>query len=207
MEWLKNLNPINKLRKDLGKDIGEKLKNTIGEYFTEFRQHFDSIKDNVLSAFQRDHDPIGRVLKCHLILETYMDSCISHLNNDQLSFDNNSLRYIQKVDLLEAKLDGMDSYFKGIRSLNTIRNRFAHNLSYEITLNDIKSMKVYAEIYKRERIEDPIRLIEEFTIVACALLQNETVEKFAGLSKLYAAMAKAMEENPEKYEEYLNSRD
>lgn len=191
------------MKADLGKMIGEKIGDAIREYFASFRTHFNSVKDEILFAFQRDHDLIGRVLKCHLILETYMDNCIKYLNKDQLSIDNTSLRFNQKIDLLENKLDGIDSYFKGIRSLNKIRNKLAHNLRCEITLSDVQSMKVYVEMYKREKIEDPIRMIEEFTIVACALLKNETVERFAGLSKTYAVLAKALEADPKMYKDFL----
>lgn len=131
------------MKADLGKMIGEKVGDAIREYFASFRNHFSSVKEEILFAFQRDHDLIGRVLKCHLILETYMDDCIKYLNKDQLSIDNTSLRFNQKIDLLENKLDGMDSYFKGIRSLNTIRNKLAHNLHCEITLSDVQSMWIF----------------------------------------------------------------
>ena len=205
MDWLKKLSPLNKFKIEMGKVIGEKIGDAIQDFVSEFRNHLSSVKEEVLSAFQRDHDVIGRVLKCHLILESYMDSCIKHLNKDQLSVDSTSFRFSQKIDLLENKLDGLDSYFKGIRSLNTIRHKLAHNFYYEITSNDVQSMKIYVELYKRKKIEDPIRMIEEFTIVACALLKNETVEKFAGFSKMYAVFEKTLESNPELYSDYMKN--
>jgi hypothetical protein len=203
MSLFERINPINKIKNDLGKVIGNKIGDAIQQFFVEYKDHLESVKKEVLYAFERDHDLIGRILKCHLILETFMDKCIKHLNKDQLSTENTSLRFIQKVEMIEDKLDEMKTYFKGIRSLNTIRNKLAHNLHAEVTIQDVQSMKIYAEMYKREKINDPIKIIEEFTLVACALLLNETSEKFGDLSKIYAVCAKSLEMNSEEYENYF----
>jgi hypothetical protein len=205
MDWFDKINPKVKIENRLGKIISDKIGIAFNDFYSDLKKHMESVKNEVHYAFQRDHDLLGRILKCHLILETYLDKCLKHFNKDQLSIDNTSLRFIQKIDLLENKLDELKTYFKGIRSLNTIRNKLAHNLHAEITLSDVQNMRIYVEVYRTRKIDDPIKIIEDFTLIACALLENATSEKFGDFSMIFAAGVKALESNPEEYKKYFEN--
>jgi len=203
MSFFDKINPVNKIKEKIGQEIGNKIGEGIGREIKEFQEHFEALKTEVTSAFNREHDLIGRVLKCHLVLETYIDKALDHLNKDQLALDKISLRFFQKIELLETKIDEHKTYFTGIKKLNTIRNKFAHNLKAAVTVEDVKEMKTIVEMYRRKRMTNPVEIIEDFTLIACSLLQNTKSDKYAGLSQLYPAFAKILEGNPEILEEML----
>jgi hypothetical protein len=80
MNLFDKLNPVNKLKQKMGKVIGDKIGTGITNFLNRFYSHLEKLKSEINTTFHRDHDLIGRVLKCHLVLESYMDKTITHLN-------------------------------------------------------------------------------------------------------------------------------
>ncbi len=77
---------------------GYLLKNKEGmfKHYSELNKKFDDI-------FEANHELIGRVLKCHLILEKYMNDCFLYYYGTDSKFENANLRFYQKLTLLEGK--------------------------------------------------------------------------------------------------------
>lgn len=132
-------------------------------------------------AFKRllaqDHDLIGRVLKCHLIIENYINrhlESISPTHNWQAA----GLRFAQKIELLPRADKKVAWVVPGIRELNKIRNRFGHRITATVTHADIaECLAVLAIARKGKEYAEPMDAIEDFTTVACTwLIVDPTIE-------------------------------
>lgn len=138
------------------------------------------------------------------MIESYLDKTIIYYNKDNLAIDKIRLTFNHKVELLQPKMDENRTYFKGIRELNRLRNKFAHNLSAEILIEDVQHMRFYAETYLQRRSDSTIEIIEKFSLVAAALLANQLDEEFGDLSKLYATLIDQLSKDPVEYQKFFS---
>ena len=147
------------------------------EYIDKLLPHFNELLvqfQTELTEYQKlmsqPHDSLGRVLKCHLIIEYYLTKFLS----EQLKIghlDSVNLSFAQKANLLPEKGTASAWVKPGIRKLNSIRNKFSHNLNYQLTIHKLGPIKEILEISRKDlKIEDPIMAIEDFTSVAAAFL-------------------------------------
>lgn len=69
------------------------LKNTDVElaHFSDLNKKFDVL-------FKANHEFIGRVLKCHLIIETYLNDCLEFFYGKD-SIESANLRFYQKLTI------------------------------------------------------------------------------------------------------------
>ncbi|MCL6232480.1 hypothetical protein [Acinetobacter amyesii] len=117
----------------------------------------------------KSYDEIAILLKCHLIVEHYLDIyLVEELGLKELK--KAKLNFYNKVNLLpENKV----VYFvkPGIIKLNNLRNKVAHNLNVEFTKDDLGQILSILKI-AREDIENCsfIESIEKFTVLACTWL-------------------------------------
>ena len=141
-------------------------------HWADIKQHFEHENHIFIGLTSSTHDTLGRVLKCHLIVEHYLDRfLVSHFGLD--NFDNVRLTYAQKAQLLPDRATAAALVKPGIVRLNKIRNKFAHSLGAEITDADLGSIRtVLALDIARPGVafESPVEAIEAFTTVACTFL-------------------------------------
>lgn len=80
------------------------------------------------------------LLKSHLIAEEMMDRCIIHHLGKNIA-KNLNLSFSKKIILIQGLLGLNDDNqtLKNIRTINKIRNNFAHNLDYDIK-NDLLNL-------------------------------------------------------------------
>jgi len=84
---------------------------------------------------------MGRVLRSHLIVEYYMTVYLQKANPNLGVIDDAHIGFAQKVDLLGENDAFITALIPGIRRLNIVRNRLAHNLSVSVTPDDVKSFR------------------------------------------------------------------
>ena len=93
--------------------------------------------------------------------------------------DGANLSFYQKAKLIPD--DDLRAKFvkEGILKLNSIRNRFSHNLDAEVDIHELDSMLEVLNITREEiYYEDPVRVIQDFTTVGCTfLLINEELDE------------------------------
>jgi hypothetical protein len=134
--------------------------------------------------WEQDSQLIGRLLRCHLVVEFYLTRYLRFKNLALGDPDKARLSFVQKVDLADGPglLEG--ELFIGLRRLNKMRNRIAHTLRAEVTDEDRMVfsglglfMAMRRQLAKRpvsgdsEAIEDsPIELTEAFARWAGGLL-------------------------------------
>nr|WP_100548124.1 MULTISPECIES: hypothetical protein [unclassified Pseudomonas] len=132
--------------------------------------HFHQENERFVALFAHDHDLLGRILKCHLIVEHYLDRYLSeklglqHLEDARLTF-------AQKARLLPTAGSAASFVKPGILRLNAIRNRFGHNLRADVHPGELGAINEVLEVARRG-VEFPgaVERIEAFTTVACTWL-------------------------------------
>ena len=122
------------------------------------------------ALLKSDHTRSGRILKCHLIAETYVEKYLC----DKLSLSTISsarLSYFQMVMLLPEH-SGPPAIIKpGLLLLNKIRNKFAHNLDTDVSVDELQLMIDVLRISGRNANElSAVDAIESFTALACTWL-------------------------------------
>ena len=114
--------------------VVEKLK----PHFAAIKQHFEHENRIFIGHTSTTHDTLGRVLKCHLIVEHYLDRfLVSHFGID--NFDNVRFGFAQKAWLLPDRATTAAFVKPGVFRLNRIRNKFAHSLGAELSDADLES--------------------------------------------------------------------
>lgn len=134
-------------------------------------ERLDKKLNEINEAWNQNTDLIGRVLRAHLFVEHFMTRYILSKRNE---FKNESVErasFARKVDLIaRGDVIVLNELIPGIRRLNKIRNKLAHNLFIEL---DSESTE---EFYKSSsfwllRIElakpntpsmEPVAVIEDF---------------------------------------------
>lgn len=133
-------------------------------------KRFNQENEAFKKLLAQDHDLIGRVLKCHLIIENYINR---HLESASPShnWQDARLRFVQKIELLPEANAKVAWVLPGIREINTIRNRFGHRITASVSPNDLTACtSILAVARSGKKYKDPMEIIEDFTTVACTWL-------------------------------------
>lgn len=149
----------------------------IEEAIDILRPHWSAIEDDFNRENERfkalialDHDILGRVLKCHLIVEHYLGRFLeAHFNLNNIT--SAKLSFFQKATLLPDSAASAAFVKPGILRLNSIRNQFGHTLEPVLTCADLGSMQNVLDLARPGvAFQKPIDAIEAFTTVACTWL-------------------------------------
>ncbi len=138
----------------------------------------------IREAWGRDTTMIGRILRAHLFVEHFLGEYISKKNPKLGSLDEARLSFAQKVALV-GKSDAKVLYLiPGIRHLNAMRNRIAHQLQGEITTQDAQvflrigmfNAMRNALVAPAAPSTDPIDVLEDFSKHSAIMLEASSSE-------------------------------
>ena len=129
-----------------------------------------TFRDKQETLFNSDHIGIGRIMRCHLVSEKYIEEYLTKkLNIANIS--DARLSYYQKAMLLPDGGYPPMLVKPGLLKLHNIRNRFAHNLYSNVSVEELESMTRIMQISGRKTQDiEAIKLIESFTTLACTFL-------------------------------------
>lgn len=153
------------------------------------RQVIDAEFDSMTKRWNQDVESIGRILRAHLYLEHYMTEYLEKSNPRLGSLSDARLSFNQKVLLLDANPSLID-LIPGIKRLNTVRNRLAHQLTAIVREEDA-AVFLEAGFFKAMRDEggkpnlpsqNPLDILEEFAQHASVRFSSE----FGEFSKAFA---------------------
>jgi hypothetical protein len=138
-------------------------------HWPAIEQHFDVLNARFTALMRTEHEPIGRVLKSHLVIESFIDAflmgCFRHSD-----IEGGRLSFHQKASLLPLN-SGAGLVRPGILQLNRLRNKFSHRLDHVPTSEEISEIeRVLTLARPSKEARTPIDAIEAFTPVACAFL-------------------------------------
>ncbi|MDV3459231.1 hypothetical protein RZN05_19700 [Sphingomonas sp. HF-S4] len=139
-------------------------------HWEEVEEEFERANRKFLELAETDHDPIGRVLRTHLIVENFLTTYLEQsLDVDDIG--DARLTFAQKVALLPNSGDSAAFVKPGIKQLNGVRNKFGHSLDYQVRRADLRAVYAVLEVARQgEEFRDPIEAIEAFAPIACAFL-------------------------------------
>jgi hypothetical protein len=139
-------------------------------HWDEIEKHFEHENDQFKALMAEDHDTLGQVLKCHLIVEHYLDRFLSvHFGIDDIS--SVKLSFFQKARLLPDHASAAAFVKPGILKLNQIRNQFGHRLRAELHRGQFGPINEILEVARNGvHFEEPIDALRAFTTVASTFL-------------------------------------
>jgi hypothetical protein len=148
----------------------EKVLQVLEPHWREVHADFDRHNQRFLQLADANHDRIGRVLRAHLVVESFLNTFLSaHYGISDLK--EAKLSFFQKAKLLPDAASSTAFVKPGILQLNAIRNKFGHNLDFEIHHKEISAInEVLAVARSATRFNSPVDAIEAFCPVACAFL-------------------------------------
>lgn len=148
----------------------ERVAARLKPHMAEIEANFNAENVRFIDLMSRPHDVVGRLLKCHLIVEHYLDRFLSgHFGIEDV--ESAKLGFFSKVMLLPSKATSAAFVKPGILKLNTLRNRVGHTLDCDINFRDLESISdVLAIARVGVKFDEPIEAIEAFTTVACTWL-------------------------------------
>lgn len=131
------------------------------------------------ARWNKDVLTIGRILRAHLHVEYYLTEFLQYTNPQLGDLDEARITFNQKVNLLRSDDRTVGYLIPGIRHLNKIRNRLAHNL--EATVDEGDSTVFVQGLFKafrdagasgseKQLSTNPIDVLEEFAEFASSML-------------------------------------
>ncbi len=142
-----------------------------------FEKEYESIWDHC----NYELDPELIVLRAHLVSERYIERFIKlFLLKGERILNKGRLSYIQKLQLVDSFGIIEDDLITCHKQLNNLRNKMAHELGYQITIEDVDSIgnqmgKTYTRL-KDERGEDLKDLLCAVIGFICGGLAHYVVE-------------------------------
>ena len=125
----------------------QQIKNTIDKLFELYggKESFAEDSKRQLEEFNekwnQDAELLGRILRSHLVVEHYLTVWLQYHNPQLGSIASAKLSFSNKVALVGESDKAVKDLIPGIKRLNKIRNRIAHNLSVEILPEDEDALK------------------------------------------------------------------
>lgn len=139
-------------------------------HWAEIEADFARHNERFLALAAADHDAIGRVLRAHLVIENFLDTYLTATFEVE-NLDEVRLTFAQKAKLLPSRNSSAAFVRPGIIQLNTVRNRFGHQINHEIQPHEISAILQALEIARPGKsFASPVEVIEAFSPVACAFL-------------------------------------
>ena len=121
----------------------------------------------------REDEPISRILRLHLIVEHYLLSYLRAANPSLGGPERARLSLAQKLSLADNEESTIHLLVPGIRCLNTLRNRLAHNLHFSVSDFDISPIASFVSVWHSaagKPIPSGIDSIEAFSLLASSWL-------------------------------------
>lgn len=147
----------------------------------------DKLGSHFLGLVHTEEDPLVLALKSHLFVEAFIDDIIkSKFRYPKAILGNRDFTFSMKVSVLYSRNYLSEDLYKDILLLNNLRNKYAHNLSFNIAEFDVSRFKYCDTLANLETRNNEIRElvnIKVFRWVAFCLLMRLT-EKFPFLENI-----------------------
>ena len=135
------------------------------------------------ARWEQDIDAIGRILRSHLFVEHYLQIYIISRNPNLRSVSDARLSFAQTLGLAGLDESVLAELRPGIKRLNIVRNRLAHNLRAEVTEDDAQAF-LSAELFvamRKARVApaeprtEPLTVLEDFARY-CGIMLDSTID-------------------------------
>lgn len=132
---------------------------------------FDELDNLAVQRLIFDTKELDSVLKSHLFIERIIDSMIQEKLKNPDSYLKNQTSFSFKIDLAHSLGILSDNLRSPIKGLNTIRNKYAHDLDYQVSFDELICLKYNWEDVQDKAFEAACKKgIEDATMIACLFL-------------------------------------
>lgn len=150
--------------------------------------------EKIHQRWNQNIELIGRILRAHLFVEHFMTEYLVKTNPRLGDLSQARLSFSQKTELLEPSNLDLADIVPGVKRLNSIRNRLAHNLDVEVTEQDatyfLKSERFAALRAVREgekpASNDPLDILEDFAQYTSTVFNYEFTPLSRAISQAIA---------------------
>jgi hypothetical protein len=145
-------------------------------HWEKIEADFHRQNERFIALAQADHETIGRVLRAHLVIESFLGEFLAaHYGIDEV--DELRLTFAQKAKLLSQSKSSAAFVRPGIIQLNAVRNKFGHRLNHKIESHEISAIYEVLQVARSGVcFASPVDAIEAFAPVACAFLSVPPAE-------------------------------
>ncbi|WP_186140666.1 hypothetical protein [Burkholderia gladioli] len=148
----------------------EKAVSALQPYWKEIEADFNYHNERFIKLLAIDHEPIGRILRAHLVIENFLDTFLTNFYEIE-EFDDLRLTFTQKAKLLPSRRCSAAFVRPGIIQLGTIRNKFGHEIEHSVENQNLNAIyEVLRHTRPNVKFDSQIDAIEGFAAVACAFL-------------------------------------
>jgi len=152
------------------------------KYFQYLYDNYEALSKDHQAFSKRMHeliyvntDEMATVLKCHLIVENFIDQLLE-VGYPTIDWKKANLNFSKKLELTNSRGTAIGTvYYPAIKKLNTIRNKFAHQITYELQESDYSEIKIAMDLWNKlfdKPCSTGLAVIEEFTIWVCSNIET-----------------------------------
>jgi len=119
-----------------------------------------------------DSKELNSLLKGHLFIERILDTLIKKaLQKPEILYNKQQLTFSFKVNLAASLGVLPEEYWGPIKALNKIRNNYAHDLNYQVTINELNDLKLRWETIQNDAYQTAVRQgIEDAALISTLFL-------------------------------------
>jgi hypothetical protein len=170
---------------DLDKDLRQiKLFQKMLQEAPAIEQEFQDFNLEYALLSERDDQLISRILKCHLLIEYYLDKYLAVANPAIQNWDKAKLSFYQKLELVIHPQTIFVMIEPGMRCINKLRNKTTHTIQLSFDEDELKPIKDFLDVWfgvLGKPVRSGVDLIEDFTLVCCAFINSyvSTINRYA----------------------------
>ena len=127
------------------------------------------------SMLSSNTDEMAITIKCHLIIENYINQYLKVAFPSINNIKEMNLRFINKIEMINNSKTIFSTYYKSLKQINSLRNKFAHNLQYIIIANDLKELNIVMDAWNDAggcARTNGVELIKQYTMFFCSSVYN-----------------------------------
>lgn len=123
-----------------------------------------------------DFDCVGRILTCHLLIESHLNKLIELRSDGHFDFDYANLNFSQKLRLMrnEHAFKEFD-FYQGITIVNKIRNKFSHHIEAQIDKSEIGVLRSLLTEWDTKKRDDDKKPVDKITLSDFAIIESFTM--------------------------------
>ena len=154
------------------------------KYWRYLIEHFDEMdrgrlefKRQFSTFIENKTDEMAVVLKSHLIVEHYIDQYIATAFPSIANTNKLNLRFSSKIEMINNPRTIFGYYSDSLKQLNSLRNKFAHNLEYTISDVDLSKMKEVMDTWNSAggyELVTGMEVIRQYTMWISSSLDSTT---------------------------------
>lgn len=136
-----------------------------------------TFNERYMRLVQRDDETVGTILRCHLVVEPFLDEYLAAANPGIVDFASVRLNFAQKLALADNPRTMFALIMLALRALNRARNQLAHRLDaadMDATIQPIQGFVTMWRTAGGYEVPEGLGAVRDFTLTACSFMHGAT---------------------------------